>query len=84
MDILFHKQALEDYNYFKNKKPEIYNKINILLNDIVLNNYDGLGKPEPLKYNLSGYWSRRINQEHRLVYHIKNNCIYVIQCKFHY
>jgi toxin YoeB len=84
MDILFHKQALEDYNYFKNKKPEIFNKINILLKDIVLRNYVGLGKPEPLKYNLSGYWSRRINQEHRLVYYIKNNCIYVVQCKFHY
>jgi toxin YoeB len=84
MDILFHKQALEDYNYFKNKKPEIFNKINILLKDIILRNYVGLGKPEPLKYNLSGYWSRRINQEHRLVYYIKNNCIYVVQCKFHY
>ena len=84
MDILFHKQALEDYNYFKNKKPEIFNKINILLKDIVLSNYVGLGKPEPLKHNLSGYWSRRINQEHRLVYYIKNNCIYVVQCKFHY
>jgi len=84
MDILFHKQALEDYNYFKNKKPEIYNKINILLKDIVLHNYVGLGKPEPLKYNLSGCWSRRISQEHRLVYYIKNNCIYVLQCKFHY
>jgi toxin YoeB len=84
MDILFHKQALEDYNYFKNKKPEIFNKINILLKDIVLRNYLGLGKPEPLKHNLSGYWSRRINQEHRLVYYIKNNCIYVVQCKFYY
>lgn len=84
MYILFHKQALEDYKYFKNKKPEIFNKINILLKDIVLSNYVGLGKPEPLKHNLSGYWSRRINQEHRLVYYIKNNCIYVVQCKFHY
>lgn len=84
MDILFHKQALEDYQYFKNKKPEIYNKINILLKDISINNFVGLGKPEPLKHNLNGYWSRRINQEHRLIYYIKNNCIYVVQCKFHY
>jgi len=84
MKVIWSQKSWSEYQYFKNKKPEIYNKINILLKDIVLHNYVGLGKPEPLKYNLSGYWSKRISQEHRLVYHIKNNCIYVIQCKFHY
>ena len=84
MKVIWSQKAFNDYQYFKNKKPEIFDKINILLKDISINNFIGLGKPEPLKHNLNGYWSRRINQEHRLVYYIKNNCIYVIQCKFHY
>ena len=84
MKVIWSQKAFNDYQYFKNKKPEIFDKINILLKDITINNFVGLGKPEPLKHNLNGYWSRRINQEHRLVYYIKNNCIYVIQCKFHY
>lgn len=84
MKVIWSQKAFNDYQDFKNKKPEIYNKINILLKDITINNFVGLGKPEPLKHKLNGYWSRRINQEHRLVYYIKNNCIYVIQCKFHY
>lgn len=84
MKVIWSQKAFNDYQDFKNKKPEIYNKINILLKDITINNFVGLGKPEPLKHNLNGYWSRRINQEHRLVYYIKNKFIYVIQCKFHY
>jgi len=84
MKVIWSQKSFNDYQYLKNKKPEIFYKINILLKDISINNFVGLGKPEPLKHNLNGYWSRRINQEHRLVYYIKNNCIYVIQCKFHY
>jgi toxin YoeB len=84
MKVIWSQKAFNDYQDFKNKKPEIYNKINILLKDITINNFVGLGKPEPLKHKLNGYWSRRINQEHRLVYYIKNKFIYVIQCKFHY
>jgi toxin YoeB len=84
MNVLFYKQALIDYEYFKNKKPKIYKKINDLIKDIITNNYTGLGKPEPLKHDLSGYWSRRINKEYRLVYYIKDNSIYILQCKFHY
>ena len=84
MKVIWSQKSWNDYQFFKNKKPDIYNKINILLKDITINNFVGLGKPEPLKHNLNGYWSRRINQEHRLVYYIKNNSIYVIQCKFHY
>ena len=84
MKVVWSEKSWKDYEYFKDKKPEIYKKINILIKDIITNNYTGLGKPEPLKHNLNGYWSRRINQEHRFVYYIKNNCIFVIQCKFHY
>ncbi len=84
MKVIWSQKSFNDYQYLKNKKPEIFDKINTLLKDISINNFVGLGKPEPLKHNLNGYWSRRINQEHRLVYYIKNNCIFVIQCKFHY
>ena len=84
MKVIWSQKAFNDYQDFKNKKPEIYNKINILLKDITINNFVGLGKPEPLKHKLNGYWSRRINQEHRLVYYIKNKFIYLIQFKFHY
>ena len=80
MKVIWSQKAFNDYQYFKNKKPEIFDKINILLKDIAINNFIGLGKPEPLKHNLNGYWSRRINQEHRLVYYIKNNCIYHFHC----
>ncbi len=84
MKVVWSEKSWEDYEYFKNKKPKIYKKINTLIKDIITNNYIGLGKPEPLKHDLSGYWSRRINKEYRLVYYIKDNSIYVLQCKFHY
>jgi len=59
-------------------------RINLLLSDIVRNGYDGIGKPEPLKNNLSGWWSRRINEEDRLVYRIKNGVVEILMCKGHY
>jgi toxin YoeB len=65
-----------------NKK--IAKKITNLIKDIARTPYTGLGKPEPLKYELSGYWSREITQEHRLVYKVENETIEIISCKFHY
>jgi toxin YoeB len=59
-------------------------KINKLLKSIGSYPYDGIGKPEPLKYDFAGYWSRRITDEHRLVYKISNNTLQIIQCRFHY
>lgn len=84
MKIIWSEKSWKDYDYFKNKNLKIYNKINSLLNDIIKNNYTGLGKPEPLKHDLTGYWSRRISKKHRLVYYMKDNYIYVVQCRFHY
>ncbi len=59
-------------------------KINDLIKDIQRNPYEGIGKPEPLKYDLSGYWSRRIDREHRLVYQVDENEIRIYSCKYHY
>lgn len=84
MKVFFYKKAQEDYLKFQKTNILIFNKINVLIKDIKRSNFSGLGKPEPLKYNLAGFWSRRINREHRLVYTIKDNNIYILQCKFHY
>ena len=84
MDIHFHSQAFDDYQYFQQNDRRIVDKINNLLKDISRTSFTGIGKPEPLKHNLTGFWSRRINSEHRLVYAIKNNAIYVLQCRYHY
>lgn len=84
MEILFHNDALEDYQYFQEKDAKNFQKINKLIQDITRSPFSGIGKPEPLKHSLSGFWSRRINQEHRLVYTIKDNIIYILQCRYHY
>ena len=63
---------------------KIYKKIELLIDAIQENNYIGIGKPEPLKYEFTGYWSRRITQEHRLVYKVTSDAIMVVACKFHY
>jgi toxin YoeB len=83
--ITIESQALKDINYFKKKDRDILQKIKILLNDIALHPYEGLGKPEPLRFELSGYWSRRITREHRIIYKVmKNGEVVVISCRFHY
>jgi toxin YoeB len=84
MKVFFYNKAQEDYLNFQKTNILIFNKINVLIKDIKRSNFSGLGKPEPLKHNLAGFWSRRINREHRLVYTIKDNNIYILQCKFHY
>ena len=84
MDISFHKNAFEDYVFFQRNDKKLANKVNNLLKSIQREPFSGIGKLEPLKHNLTGFWSRRINQEHRIVYTIKANTIYVLQCKYHY
>src|ERR1700759_4670393 len=68
----------------KSGNKKVIEKINSLLKDIQLTPYQGIGKPEPLKHNLSGYWSRRITGDHRLVYKVESDTITVIQLRFHY
>jgi toxin YoeB len=84
MDILFHNDAWEDYQFFQQYDIETLEKINRLIKDITRSPFSGIGKPEPLKHSLSGCWSRRINLQHRLVYRIKDKAIYILQCRYHY
>ena len=78
MEIRFSNEGFEDLNYWKKNNPQMVNRIKKLLENILESPYEGIGKPEPLKYGLSGFWSRRINQEHRLVYRVKDEIIEVI------
>ncbi len=84
MKIVFATSALKDYREFENKATKIFKRINRLLENIKKTPFEGLGKPEPLKHNWTGYWSRRITQEHRLIYKVDEDKILVAQCKFHY
>ena len=70
--------------WFQETNRKLLKKINILIKDIQRSPFDGIGKPEPLKANLSGYWSRRINTEHRLVYKVMEDNIVIVACRFHY
>ena len=84
MSIKFADAAWEDYLYWQGADKATLKRINILLNDILRSPFEGIGKPEPLRHNFSGFWSRRINEEHRLVYAVDDGCIIVVQCRYHY
>jgi len=84
MKIIFSQIAWEDYLSWQNEDRKISKKINALIKSIQSNPYDGIGKPEPLKYDLAGLWSRRIDLEHRLVYKVEGNDIYIYSCRYHY
>ena len=82
MKYIFEDESWEDY--WQNTDNKILKKINELLKDISRNPYTGIGKPEPLKHKYSGFWSRRIDLEHRLIYKIINDEIRIAKCRFHY
>lgn len=84
MKLVFSSQAWEQYLYWQNTDKKILKRINALIKDIQREPYSGIGKPEPLKHGLSGYWSRRINDEHRLVYKSKNQAILIAQLRYDY
>ena len=84
MYVSFTENAWEDYLYWQNIDKKIVKRINELIKDIKRNPFEGIGKPEGLKYDLSGKWSRRINDEHRLVYQVENNNLIIYTCKYHY
>ncbi|MBQ8186456.1 MAG: Txe/YoeB family addiction module toxin [Clostridia bacterium] len=81
---VFAEQAWQDYLYWQTQDKKTLKRINQLLEDIERNGYTGIGKPEPLKGNLSGYWSRRIDDTHRVVYRLSGECIEILQCRGHY
>ena len=82
--IIFETKAFSDFNNWANEDKRIYKKIISLIKDIQRNPFSGIGKPEALKYELSGAWSRRIDEEHRLVYVIKAEDVIILSCKYHY
>lgn len=82
--ICFTENAWEDYRYWQELGSEKLERINLLIKAISRDSYKGIGKPEPLKGNLSGWWSRRIDMEHRIVYKIENKNIIILQCRYHY
>jgi toxin YoeB len=82
--IVFQERGWEDYQHWIHADRKILKKINDLIRDIERGANDGIGKPEPLKNELSGYWSRRITDVHRLIYNIDEENIYIVKCKGHY
>lgn len=84
MNLTFTEAAWEDYLWFQYNDKKLLKKINSLIKDIQRSPFEGIGKPEPLKANLSGYWSRRINTEHRLVYRVTEESLLIVACRFHY
>jgi toxin YoeB len=84
MKLIFAENAWEDYQYWLETDREMLKRINRLINEIVRDPFTGSGKPEPLKHGLSGYWSRRINDEHRIVYRPAADAILIAQLRHHY
>lgn len=84
MKLIFSENAWEDYLHWQRTDKKIVKRINELIEDIQRNQYQGIGKPEPLRHNLSGYWSRRITSEHRIVYRIEEDKILIAQLRYHY
>lgn len=84
MRLLWEDRAWEDYLYWQTQDKKTLKRINALIRDIQRNAFDGYGKPEPLKENLSGWWSRRIDDANRLVYYEEAQTIYIISCRGHY
>lgn len=82
--IVFTELAWEDYLYWQTQDKKTLKRINMLLQDINRNGYDGIGKPEPLRGDKSGYWRRRIDDTNRIVYKVSDDRIEIIQCKGHY
>ena len=78
------KNGWSDYLYWQNQDKKTLKRINRLIQDVLANPFEGIGKPEPLKANLSGYWSRRIDETNRLVYQVNDEYIIVISCRYHY
>jgi toxin YoeB len=84
MELVWQTNAWEDYLYWQGADKKLVIRINDLIKDTLRSPFKGIGKPEPLKGNFAGCWSRRITEEHRLVYRIKDNRLHILQCKFHY
>lgn len=83
-EVAFTATAWEQYTAWQTEDKKTLKRINLLIKDIQRNPFTGIGKPEPLKENLSGFWSRRIDETHRLIYTLDNNILHIVACKGHY
>lgn len=84
MKLIFSEHAWEDYLYWQKTDKRTLNRINSLIKETQRNPFEGIGKPEPLKHNLTGYWSRRINEEDRMVYKVTDDALLIAQLRYHY
>ena len=84
MELVWQTKAWDDYLYWQQADKKVLNRINELIKDCLRNPFKGIGKPEPLKGNFAGNWSRRITDEHRLIYCTRENRMHILQCKYHY
>lgn len=84
MKYSFVDESWEDYLYWQKTDKKILKRINLLIKDISRQPYEGIGKPESLKHNYRGYWSRRITDEHRLIYQVQDDELRILKCRFHY
>lgn len=84
MRLIFSDKAWDDYLYWQKNDKQVLKKINQLIKDIKREPFDGVGKPEPLKHELSGFWSRRITDEHRLIYQVDESGLSIASCRYHY
>jgi toxin YoeB len=84
MNILFTDESWDDYLYWQKNDKKILARINLLIKEIIRTPFEGIGKPEPLKYQLKGCWSRRIDDEHRIIYEVTLKELRIIGCRFHY
>lgn len=84
MKLIFSSTAWSEYVYWQSTDKKILKRVNALIKDVIRSPHEGVGKPEPLKHGLAGYWSRRINDEHRMVYTVKDDSMLLVQLKYHY
>ncbi len=84
MKLVFSEQAWDDYLYWQQHDAKLVSRINLLIKECSRTPFSGIGKPEPLRGALTGWWSRRINHEHRLVYKVEGDALWVAQCRYHY
>jgi toxin YoeB len=84
MKITFLEEAWEDYLYWQKVDKNMVKRINSLIKDALRSPFNGIGKPEPLKFDMAGSWARRIDEEHRFIYKIQEDRFIIIQCRYHY
>jgi len=84
MNLTWSEDSWNDYLHWNQVDKQVYKKINSLIKEIKRTPFEGTGKPEPLKYELAGCWSRRLNHEHRLVYEVTPSGLFIVSCRYHY